>query len=185
MLRISTNAPTSAARVEVIRAIERELDAAGVGVESAVPLAELRTAVGDHILVLVRSLVAMAIILGVVGALGLGSALAISVVERTRELAVMRTLGATPRRVVHTLVGEGLLVASLSFGVAVSLSIPLTLFMDALIGRLGFLAPLPLVIAPLPALVWLGVLLLVACATASIPARRAASMSIREALART
>jgi hypothetical protein len=44
--------------------------------ESVQPLAELRTAMGDHVLVLVRLLVAMAAILGIVGVLGLVSAMA-------------------------------------------------------------------------------------------------------------
>jgi putative ABC transport system permease protein len=184
LLRIQTEARSPAARTAVIRDVEDALAAAHVGVEAAMPLAELRTAVGDHIVVLVRTLVAMAAILAIVGILGLGSAMGVSVVERTRELGVMKTLGATPRRIVRGLVLEGLVIGALSWVLAVGLSVPLALSVGAIIGNLGFLAPLPLVVAPGAAAGWLGLVLVMSLIATLVPARRAAALSIREALAR-
>jgi putative ABC transport system permease protein len=184
LLRIATTARTPAARAAAIRDLEEALAAAGVGVEAVIPLAELRTAVGDHILILIRALLALAAILAVVGALGLGSAMSVAVVERTREIGVLKTLGATPARVVRLVVGEGLVVALASFVLAALVSVPLTLLVDALVGSLGFLAPLPLSLSPLAALAWLALVITVAAAATLVPARRAARLGIREALAR-
>lgn len=185
MLRVATRAREPQARAAAIRTIERDLAEAGVGVESAIPLAELRTAVGDHILILIRSLIAMAVILAIVGTLGLGSAMGVSVVERTRELGIMKTIGATPARIVRMLVGEGTAIGALSFVGAFLLSIPLTCFVDLLVGNLGFLAPLPLVLSTFAAVIWLALVVVVAALATFVPARQASARPIREALATT
>jgi len=185
MLRIATHAGSPQERSRVIRALDDTLSAGGIPVESVMPLSELRTAVGDHILILIRSLVAMAIILGIVGTLGLASAMGVSVVERTRELAVMKVIGATPSRVTRELVREGLVVGLASFPIALGISFPLTLLVDSIVGSLGFLAPLPLVFSPVAAAAWLATVAVVALAATAIPARRAAAQGIREALAQT
>ena len=185
MLRVATRAGSPEARVTAIRALERVLGEAGARVGSVTPLSELRTAVGDHIAILIRALTALAAILGIVGSLGLASTMGISVVERTRELGVMRTLGATPGRIVRALVGEGTVIGLVSWALAFGLSLPLTVLVDTVIGNLGFLAPLPFVVSAAAAWGSLLLVALVASAATLLPARRASTLSIREALVRT
>jgi putative ABC transport system permease protein len=185
MFRIATNARSSGERLGLIRAIERTLTESGAGVEAAFPLAEMRTAVGEHVNVLIGTLLAMAVILAIVGALGLGSAMSVSVVERGRELGVMKALGATPRRIVRMLIAEGSVIGALSWLLALGLSVPLSLFVDGLIGTLGFLAPLPLILSFAGAATWLGLVAVVSLLSTLLPARRAAAMVVREALTQT
>ena len=185
MVRVVTSAATPAERLEVLRAVETALEAAGIGVESALPVAELRTAIGDHIVILIRALVALAVIMAVVGGLGLGSSIAVGVLERTRELGVMKALGATPRRVTAMVVQEAVLVAGASWALALALALPLTALVGRVVGNLGFLAPLPLVVAPAGPPLWLALAGVVGLAAAFLPARRAAALTLREALART
>jgi len=185
LVRVATTARSSAERTTIMRGIEAALDRAGASVESVQPLAELRTAMGDHVLVLVRLLVAMAAIFGVVGVLGLVSAMGVSVVERTKELAIMKTLGATPGRIGRMLLAEGLTIAALSFLAGWVLSVPLTILVDRIVGALGFLAPLPLVLSPGAAVAWAVVGTLATFAATLVPARRASGLVIREALGRT
>jgi putative ABC transport system permease protein len=185
LLRIETSATTAAERTSAIRTIEQTLLAAGASVQSVVPLAELRTAIGDHVKILIDSLIAMAVVLAVVGALGLASSMGTNVVERTRELGIMKTLGATPRHIVYLLLGEGVAIALSSWFFAAGLSIPLSHFVDRLIGNLGFLAPLPLVLSGSAAGIWAILTVVVGCLATAVPARRAAMLVIRDALAHT
>lgn len=182
MLRIATKAPTPQARIEAIRAIEQRLADDGVSVETTTPLAELRTAMADHIVILIRSLIAMATVMATVGALGLTSAMGSGVLERARELAVMKTLGATPWRVTRLVVTESLVIGASSWVVALLLAFPLTWVVDMLVGKLGFVAPLPFVIGPAPALGWLALVLVLSLAATAMPARRASRLSVAQAL---
>jgi putative ABC transport system permease protein len=127
---------------------------------------------------------AMAALLGAVGVLGLVSAMGVSVVERTRELAIMKTLGATPGRIARRLVAEGLAIAGLSFVGAWALSLPLTWAVDRVVGNLGFLAPLPLILSPAATLGWVAIGTVATLAATIVPARRASALVIREALGR-
>lgn len=182
MLRIVTDATSPQERTAIIHTLERTLEDLGVGVEQGLPLSEHRTAVSDHIVILIRMLIGMALVMAIVGTLGLGSTMGISVVERTREFGVMKATGATPSRVLRMIITEALAIGALSWGVAVALSVPLTALVDWLVGNLGFLAPLPLVISPVPALLWLGLVGLVSLVATMLPARRASTLTVREAL---
>lgn len=180
--RIVTDAQTPGERALVIRRIEHELAARQVGVEVAIPFSELRTAVGDHVIILIRALLAMAASLATVGVLGLGSTLGVSVLERTRELGVRKALGATAARVRRLILGEAFVTAGVSFVLATLASLPLSWLVCSVIGKLGFLAPLPFAVAPLGIALWLGLSLVGALLATLGPARRAANMTVREAL---
>jgi putative ABC transport system permease protein len=182
LVRLSTSAESTEARAAILRAVEATLVSTGAAVEQALPLAEHRTAIGDHMAILVRALIALAAVMALVGALGLGSSMGVSVVERTRELAIMKTIGATPQRVLRDLLLEALTVGALSWVLACLVSLPLTLYLDRLIGGLGFLASLPFVVAPWAALGWLGLVGLSSILATTLPACRARSLTIREAL---
>ena len=185
MLRVVTAASTADEREAIVREIDARLRRAGADLELVLPFSELRTAVGDHVVILVQLLVAAAVVLAIVGLVGLGSVMGISVVERTREIAVRKTIGASRRTLSRMIVGEALLLAAISWIVAVLLSLPLTWGIEVLVGNLGFLAPLPFVVSPLAMGLWAVAITIGAWLAASIPARRAARLTVLEGLAQT
>lgn len=182
VLRISTDAGDAQRRQRHIHQIDEALTRAGVAVQSARPLSELRTAMGDHIVILIRALVAMAGVMAVVGGLGLAASMSVSVVERQRELAVMKTLGAVPARLVRMVMGEAQAVAWVSAGLALLLALPVTAALDAMIGRLGFVAPLPFAVDAVGVAVWLALSATLAALAAWMPARTASRQPIAMAL---
>jgi putative ABC transport system permease protein len=183
MIRVATDASTNEERSLRIRQAETALETAGANVETVQPLSELRTAMGDHIVILIRALLALACVMAAVGGLGLASTLGIGVIERTRELAVMKTLGATPRRLMVMVLTEAQAVALLSAVAAILLALPLTWLLDAMIGGLGFVAPLPFSVSWLGGVAWLALVMGVSLGAAWPPARRAAGLRIAQALA--
>jgi putative ABC transport system permease protein len=183
MFRIVTTSRTPAARLAAIRSIERDLDAAGMSVAVAIPLAELRTAIGEHILVLISSLLAMAALMAVVGALGLTSTMSVSVVERTREFGVMHAIGAGPRQVRRIVMAEGVFIGALSWPAAAALGVLLSALVGREVGMLAFKVTLPLVMSPTALFGWLAIVVVLAAAATALPAWRASRLSVREALA--
>ena len=50
--------------------------------------------------------------------------MSLAVQERTREIGVLRAIGATPRAIMRMVQAEGLLIAILSWLIAIPLSLP-------------------------------------------------------------
>lgn len=166
-----------------VAAVERAVD--DTPIDAVIPRAELVVGVGGHVALLVSTLTALALVMATVGGLGLGSVTAIEVAERTREVGVLKTLGATPGQVAAQFVTEALILAAASVPAALIGAVGLTLAVDALVGRLGFLAPLPFVFAWDAAGVWLGIAGIVSIVAALSPASRAGALTVTEALAAT
>jgi putative ABC transport system permease protein len=118
-----------------------------------------------------------------VGSLGLASTMSISVLQRTRELGVMKAIGATPGIVARMIVGEGLLVGASSWILALAVAVPLTLVLGLVLGKVGaFGAPYSVLVSPTGALLWLVVSSVVSITASLVPASRAARLTVREAL---
>jgi putative ABC transport system permease protein len=178
-IRIVTRRHDLATRRAASRAIERLLP----NVTSVQSLADSRQAFADHLVIINTALLLAAMLVVLVGALGLASTMALGVVERTRELGILSSLGATPRVLARDVVVQGVVIGALSWCVALAVAVPLTFFVNAFSGQIFIGASLPFVFSPAAAAAWL-VLVLILSALASLqPARRASQLTIREALA--
>jgi putative ABC transport system permease protein len=127
-------------------------------------------------------LLAMAGLVVTVATLGLASTMGTNVVERTREFGVMKNIGATTRHITALVVGEALVIASLSWIAAVVLAVPLTAVVGKVVGTLAFRLRLPLVVDIFAAVAGLVLVLVIGIAAAVVPARRASRLTVREAL---
>jgi hypothetical protein len=92
----------------------------------------------------------------------------VNVLERTRELGVMRAIGAKPALVLKVIVGEGVLTAAMSWFVALLLSLPLTRALDLLAARM-FGAQLPFTVSIVAAAAWFGLVLVIAAVASAAP----------------
>ncbi len=165
------------------REIDDVLEDHNIRVSSSIPVWLLHNAVAAHMKVLVNSLLAMAILMAIVGTLGLTSTISMNVLERTREIGVMRAIGATPKTIKSLIVWEGITIGVLSIMIAFFVSIALSYFMGKFIGNLSFRTPLTLTISPIAITIWV-VLITVGSYIASVfPARRTNKVTTREALA--
>ena len=62
-----------------------------------------------------------------VGGMGLGSTMSLAVLERTREIGVLRAIGARHRDIVTMLQVEGTVIALLGWLVSIPLSVPMSI----------------------------------------------------------
>ncbi len=182
LLRIASTAAGAQERTALIGALDTALARSGAVVEKASPLSELRTVMGDHIAILIQSLVAMAAAMAIVGGLGLASNLSVSVLERQREFAVMKTLGATPARLQGMVLSEALWTAGGSVLLAALLSLPLTYALGGWVGRLGFVAPLPFALSVQAIGLWGALVAGISWLAAAGPARVAVRSPVAAAL---
>ncbi|MBT1695360.1 ABC transporter permease [Fulvivirgaceae bacterium PWU4] len=165
------------------REIEVLLESKKVSVSSSLPVWLLHNAVAAHMKVLVNSLMAMALLMAVVGTLGLTSTMSMSIMERTREIGVMRAIGGTPGKIRSIVVYEGLLIGMISIVIAFILALILSSWMGEFIGNMAFRTPLSLTISVTAFVLWILIILVGSFAAAYFPARRASRLTTREALA--
>jgi putative ABC transport system permease protein len=145
------------------------------------PLDRLYTAMVGHIEVPAQMLIAAALLLVLLGGLGVASMMTINVLERTREIGVMKAIGAAPATVVKIIAGESLFIGAVSWILAVAISLPLTRALGLAGRHLG--VSLPFAVSITAAAIWLGLVVLIAVAASAAPASRAARLVVREALA--
>jgi putative ABC transport system permease protein len=162
---------------------EQTLEQAGIGISITVSETKLDSALNGHVYILIFALIAMAVLMAVVGGLGLMSAMSTSVIERTREFGIMRTIGARGGTILRNVIGEGVLIGLLSWLIALPLSLPLSFGIGNLVGSLAFRFPLELTVSPLALLIWFGVIVIGSVAASAYPAWTASRLTIRETLA--
>ncbi len=182
-VRIVLENKSLASMNSVGKAIERNLERQGISIKVSISEGRLDGALNGHVYILIFALIAMSILMATVGILGLMSTMSTSVIERTREFGIMRTIGGQSMTVLRNIISEGIFIGILSWFIAIVLSLPLSAFVGNLIGTLAFRLPLPLVLSPSAMLLWLGLIVVGAIAASSYPAWKASQLTIRETLA--
>lgn len=133
--------------------------------------------------IIIGFLVMMAALLGAVGTLGLSTTMSLNMVERIREIGVLRAVGASNGAIRRIVLLEGLVMALLSWGMGFLLSFPAARFMSTQIGVALLDMPLAYTYSMNSAFFWLGVMLVLAVIASLGPARQAVRLTVREVLA--
>jgi putative ABC transport system permease protein len=95
----------------------------------------------------------------------------------------MRAIGADDRAVMWTVIAEGFVIGTISFVLAIFLSIPFTYLLSNIVSTAVFQTPIKVVFTFLGYAIWFGLVLLLSVVGSILPARNAARLTIREVLA--
>ncbi|HZM23904.1 MAG TPA: ABC transporter permease [Anaerolineales bacterium] len=182
-LLVTTQAHDPASVEAKSNALEQYFERIGVRVSSVTTLTNERAEAEVAFDAIVALLLVMAILLALVGGLGLMGTMSINVLERTREIGVLRAIGAPNRGVAQVFILEGITIGLLSWFMGALLAVPLSQGLNEAVGVQ--LMGLPLSYSySMPGLwVWLVVVLLLSALASFIPARNASSLTVREVLA--
>jgi putative ABC transport system permease protein len=182
-LRVSTIGHAQADHEAATAVLERQLAAQGFEVRLIRSRSEDRAILSERFNILTVVLSIMSLLIGFVGGLGLAGTMSINVLERTREIGIMRAIGAADGAIRQIVLSEGLTIATLAWLIGALVSLPLSYAMCYFFGKVLLNAPLIWSYA-LPAVaMWLGIMLLIAAAASLLPARAAVRLTVREVLA--
>jgi putative ABC transport system permease protein len=162
--------------------LDRNLEAQGVRARGSVTKSETRFSFDQHMLMIYVFLIVMSAIVGGVGGLGLMTTMSLNVLERRREMGVMRAVGATPRIVWLMIVAEGIVIGVLSWTIAALLAWPISKALGDVLVRVMFRSGLDFTFEPLGLLIWLFVSISLSAAASFLPAWKASRVTVREAL---
>jgi putative ABC transport system permease protein len=150
--------------------------------EARTGLSTLKTA-SESLNILVIFLLIMAVLTALVGSMGLAGSMSMNVLERTREIGIMRSIGAGNRAITSMVIVEGMLIGSISWLLGVLVSFPITYMLSSIISLAIFQSPIPVHFTFEGFGLWLLVVLALSAVASLLPARNAARLTIREVLA--
>ena len=133
--------------------------------------------------IVVAFLVLMALLLAAVGGLGLATTMSINMMERVREVGVLRAIGASNASVRQIVLAEGIAMAVISWGIGMTLSLFIAPALSSALGLALIKIPLTYHYSLTGAVVWFFILLAIAVAASLGPARNAVRLTVREVLA--
>jgi putative ABC transport system permease protein len=143
----------------------------------------LRESSTQAINILIIFLLIMAILTAFVGSIGLTGTMSINVLERTREIGIMRTIGAVDMVIMQSVIIEGLVIGLITWFLAIGLSFPISTLLLTIIGEAISGSGIALSFTPLGILLWLAVVIFLSVFASIMPARNAAQLTINEVLA--
>ena len=144
---------------------------------------EDRVIFGERFNIVTVILLVMAILLATVGSLGLMGTMSINVLERRREIGVLRAIGASDGAVIRIFVAEAVVISVIAWAGAIVLAQPMSRVMSYMVGMNFAKLPLDYVFDLRALPLWLTIAITVAILSSMLPARAAARLSVRETLA--
>ncbi len=133
--------------------------------------------------ILIAFLLIMAVLTAVVGAMGLAGTMSMNVLERTREIGIMRAIGATDLEIIRMVLVEGLVIGIISFVLSMIVAIPFTYWLSSIVSNATFETPIAVYFTLTGYYIWLGLVIVLSILASVLPARNAARLTIREVLA--
>ncbi len=164
------------------KAIETHLKDSNYAVAEIEAGHSLTATAANGLNILTAFLLVMALLTAVVGSIGLAGTMSMNVLERTREIGVIRAVGASDRSVINLVMVEGLLIGVMSWILGTLLSFPISSLLSNAINLALFGVAAKFTFSPIGVLLWLAVVLVLSTLASVVPARNAARLTIREVL---
>jgi putative ABC transport system permease protein len=168
---------------QVARDLKTALEREGVRVGDIITGSEEKALQSQFINVLVLILGVMAVLIALVGGIGLMGTMSMNVMERTREIGVMRSIGARNADLFGIVLVEGGMIGLVSWGLGILVSYPFSLLLCYVTGAAFLQTPMELVYAPQGILIWLVIVLVLSLLASLVPAAHAVRLTVRDVLA--
>jgi putative ABC transport system permease protein len=163
--------------------LDTQLKQSGFYIASIQTTTEMRASMESNFGTVLVLLVLMALLLAIVGGLGLMGTMSINVIERTREIGVLRAIGSPNAGVNVVFMTEGLSIGILSCLFSIPASFPITHIVANAIGTLVSGAPWTGSFTSSGVFIWIVLVLILSLLANYFPARSATRLTVREVLA--
>jgi putative ABC transport system permease protein len=179
---LSTTPDDGATQLQVEKQLREVLNAKGLRVGDTQTAEVIRTKNEATFGIMTTMLLAMSALIATVGAIGLAGTLSINVLERRREIGVMRAIGASSPTIAGLFIGEGLILGLIAWVIAIPLSIPVGQMFAGVVGQIIQFSVI-YQFSWTGAATWLFIIIVLSVLGSAVPAIRATRVSVRESLA--
>jgi putative ABC transport system permease protein len=181
-LRIAVETSNHSTLNSVRAKMDQTLVVIGARAAGSATKADARYGFDQHMLMIYVFLLTTSGLIAIIGGLGLMTSTTLNVIERQREIGVLRAIGATTRIVSLTVIAESVLTALVSWIAATVLAWPVSKMLGDWIIFTMFQTSLDFRFDPSGPLVWLVLSVAIAVVASVIPAIRISHVTIRQAL---
>jgi ABC-type antimicrobial peptide transport system permease subunit len=154
-------------------ALENNLNTAGFSVSNGRNRVELKEALIDHMQLIASFLLIMSFLTLFIGGLTIISSVSLSIMERRREIGILRSTGAPGKRITHLFILENWVIGFITFVLASVLAVPISELAGSTFGMIFLKMPLTPAIADHAVLLWFALTFLLTMIFSMIPARNA------------
>jgi putative ABC transport system permease protein len=180
---LTLSADSTVEQQAITSAVEKRLDQANIEVISNFLINEEREEIDAAFAVIVTLLMIMTVLLATVGGLGLMGTMSLNVMERVREIGVMRAFGASSMKISRIVIIEGLLIGLMSWILAIGLSLPISIALARSIGEAFMDYPMSATISPGGIVAWALIVIIISTLASLFPALRAVRLTVTQVLA--
>jgi putative ABC transport system permease protein len=181
-LNIITESSDGAYQAQVAQNLEQHFRNVGLEVSATETASQAMADSQTQFGIITSLLMIMAVLIAVVGGLGLMGTMSMNVLERTREIGVMRAIGASDMSVLSIVVTEGVLIGMISWVMGAALAFPISKALSDQVGMLFVGAPFSYVYSVSGMLLWLGIAVALAALASFLPAWNASRLTVRDVL---
>jgi putative ABC transport system permease protein len=169
--------------LRILPVLEEHYETAGMQITTIHTTTSERAEAESTFAIITSLLLFMSILLALVGGLGLMGTMSINVLERTREIGVLRAIGAPNRGVSQVFIREGIGIGVLSWGIGSVLAYPMSQGLAEAVGRALMGVPLSFAYSLSGMWTWLFAVIFLSAIASLVPARNASRLTVREVLA--
>jgi ABC-type lipoprotein release transport system permease subunit len=180
---VTLREPTEENLGTLIHLLDSHFEAGGIGVRQVASAKIASRVITNHLDVIVVALLTLALLMVFVGSLGMASGISASVVERTREIGILRAIGGKPSAIRTILSSEALVMALVGWSLALLLSQPFSRMLTDYFGTTLVEYPFDYRGSIAGVAVSLALTILLAVLASLVPARMVSRQSVKEAIA--
>ena len=168
---------------QIARNLEEYFKTLKTQVDTVMTIQDMKAQFENAFGIIISLLLVMSVLLAIVGGLGLMGTMSINVIERTREVGVMRAIGSSGGGVELVFTREGFIIAGLSWVLGLILSFPFTSAVTRILGLYLLKFPLKPAYSWTGIIAWLLLIIVLSALANFLPARNASRLTVREVLA--
>ncbi len=183
ILNVVTTSSDPAFQEEVAQALEAQFRSVGIEVSSTETSSGAQADSETQFGIITSLLMIMAVLIAVVGGLGLMGTMSMNVLERTREIGVMRAIGASDGSILSIVITEGVLIGIISWVMGALLALPISQALSDQVGMLFIGSPFSYVYSINGVVMWLVIAVSLAAFASFLPAWNASRLTVRDVLA--
>jgi putative ABC transport system permease protein len=182
-VRIVTSQHSGEFQTQTANRLEDHFQSQSIDVSSTKTMHEMSEGDKATIEVITMSLLFIALLVAIVGSLGLAGTMSLNVIERTREIGIMRAIGASDVAILQVFMIEGMLLGLISWCLGALISLPVSKGMSHAMGMMLLSSPLSFSPSGNGIIVWFVLSLVLAAVASFLPAWKATHVTVRDVLA--